>query len=96
MPVCEPSGSRRNPVPNRQAKTPVSMGFRTHRYNPVMISSFVRSRGRMERAEAEALYEFDWISRKVIEQMGNDATREWVTFTHKTNHKQAEKLPLRI
>ena len=60
--------------------------------DPVIITEYVRSRGRMARAEAETLFEFDWLSRRVVEQQAKDATREWVNFTHKTDPAKAEAL----
>ena len=60
--------------------------------DPVMISTYIRSRGRTQRAEAETMYEFDWLTRRVIEQPAKDATREWIRLSHSTHPAKAEKL----
>lgn len=60
--------------------------------DPVVISSFVRNRGRLKRHEAEALFEFEWMARRVIELLAKDSTREWVRLSHEKDPKIAEKL----
>lgn len=60
--------------------------------DPVLISSYVRNRERIKRAEAETLYEFDWLTARVVDQMANDSTREWIRLTHEKDPDKAEKL----
>ena len=60
--------------------------------DPIMVSSYVRNRDRIKRAEAETLYEFDWLTGKVVDQVAKDATREWVRLTHDNDPDKAEKL----
>ena len=60
--------------------------------DPVMVSSYVRNRDRIKRAEAETLYEFDWLTAKVVDQVAKDSTREWIRLTHDNDPDKAEKL----
>ncbi len=60
--------------------------------DPVIVSQFIRSRARMSREEAEVLYEFDWLSARIVDQLANDATREWISFKHEDDPEKAEKL----
>ncbi len=47
--------------------------------DPVLISSDVRNRDRIKRAEAETLYEFDWLTSRVVDQLPHDATDNYQT-----------------
>lgn len=58
----------------------------------VIISNFVRTRNRIKREDAEVLYEQEWLSARVVDQLAKDATREWITFSHPTSPEKAEKL----
>ncbi len=60
--------------------------------DPTIQTQYVRSRARMRREDAEVLYEFNWLAARAVDLIGNDATREWVTLTHKTDPKIADKL----
>lgn len=60
--------------------------------DPVIISSYVKSRGRIQRHEAETLFEFDWLARRVVDLMARDATRRWIRFSHDNDPDKAEKL----
>lgn len=60
--------------------------------DPVIKSVYIRKRARIDREEAEALYENDWLTARAVDQLPWDATREWVLLTHKTNPDIAEKL----
>jgi hypothetical protein len=62
------------------------------RSDPVIVSSFVRSKGRITRDEAEALFEHDWLSSRIVTQLPEDATREWIELTHDKDPKKAELL----
>ena len=60
--------------------------------DPVIRSNFVRSRNRTSRDEAEALFENDWLTARIVEQIANDSTREWIRFTHDKDPAKAEAL----
>ncbi|KKK77447.1 hypothetical protein LCGC14_2853520, partial [marine sediment metagenome] len=60
--------------------------------DPVIQTDYLRTRNRFKREDAEVLYELNWLAARVVDQIGHDATREWVTLTHKTNPDIAEKL----
>lgn len=62
------------------------------RADPVIVSRYVRSRNRLNREEAEVLYEFDWLSARVVDQMAKDATREWLSFKHDNDPDKAEAI----
>ncbi len=62
------------------------------RSDPVIISTFVRSRARLNREEAEVLYEFDWLAARICDQVANDSTREWISLKSEGDQKKAEKL----
>lgn len=42
------------------------------------------------RGQIDALYEHDWLARRVVEIPAKDATREWIELTHDTDAKKAE------
>lgn len=46
----------------------------------------------MTQPELDALYEGDWVSRRIVEIIANDVTREWITLSHDTDQKKAEKV----
>lgn len=60
--------------------------------DPVIRSVFVRGRNRTGREEAEALYERDWLSARVINLLPGDATRNWIRLTHDKDPDKAEAL----
>lgn len=60
--------------------------------DPVISTNYLRTRSRLKREDAEVLYEMNWLAARGVDQLGNDATREWIRFSHKTNPETAEKL----
>ena len=56
----------------------------------------------LSRGQLESIYEFDWISGKIVDIPAADATRRWITFTHaddpdapETARKETERWNLR-
>ena len=95
------------PTPTKQDKAVQSLRGRRYQrgdswYNaksrfggtadPVIKTSFARTRSRLDQNEAELLYEHDWVTARVVDQPARDSTREWVTFTHDSDPGKAEAL----
>jgi len=60
--------------------------------DPVLFSKYLRTRLRMTREDAEALYENDWLTGRVVDQPARDATREWISYQHTDDPDKAEAL----
>ena len=60
--------------------------------DPTLVQTFGRRRNRLDRATADALYEFEPLAAKVVDKLARDATREWVTFSHEIDPAKAELL----
>lgn len=47
---------------------------------------------RLGRGQIDALFEHDWLARRVVEIPAKDATREWITLSHETDPGKAERV----
>ena len=47
---------------------------------------------RLNRAELDALFQYDWLAGRVVTIPAEDATREWITVSHDTKPELAERV----
>jgi hypothetical protein len=57
-----------------------------------MVNTAFYRENALARGELEAMYSQDWLARRVIDIIGKDATRNWISITAGQNKDKAEKI----
>lgn len=65
--------------------------FGTNKADPMVSTNFWRER-KLSRTELDALYVQDWLSRRVINIIAEDSTRNWITLASGDDNEKAEAI----